>query len=85
MLIDVRTREEHAICSLGGTLIPLDTIPEHISDIPRDQEIVLYCHKGMRSSRAAALLAQHGYTNICTLAGGIDRWAAEIDPSMTRY
>ncbi len=84
-LVDVRTHEERALCSLGGVLIPVDTLQERKEEIPRDQQVVLYCHKGVRSSRAAALLAQHGYTNILTLAGGIDRWAMEADPSMARY
>lgn len=84
-LVDVRTAEESALCSLGGVLIPVDTVAERASEIPRGLPIVLYCHRGVRSRRAAALLQSYGYDNIFTLTGGIDRWATDIDPSMTRY
>lgn len=84
-LIDVREEGEAAICSIeGSTLIPMSTLPSRFDEIPADRPVVLYCHHGMRSMMAGQWLAQHGY-EVLSLAGGIDRWAAEIDPEMARY
>ncbi len=87
-LIDCREPDEHEIGHLPGSeLIPLGQIA---SEVPRlypskDTPLVIYCHHGMRSLRAATLLATMGYHKVCSLAGGIDRWSIEIDPSIKRY
>jgi adenylyltransferase/sulfurtransferase len=87
-LIDVREADEWAIARLpGAELIPLSQFqqrgPEELSP---DEDIVLYCHHGMRSARAQAFLMKaKGFTNVQNLTGGIDAWATEIDPKMQRY
>lgn len=48
----------------------------------RDAEIVLICQSGMRSLRAAQMLAEQGYTNVASVAGGTSRWAAEGLPTV---
>jgi rhodanese-related sulfurtransferase len=84
-LIDVREEGEAAICSIeGSTLIPMNTLPQRLQELPRDRPVALYCHAGMRSFMAAQWLAQNGYDAL-SLAGGIDRWACEIEPEMARY
>lgn len=84
-LIDVREEGEAAICSIdGSTLIPMNTLPQHLQDLPRDRAVVLYCHSGMRSMMAGQWLSQQGFDAL-SLAGGIDRWAREIEPEMARY
>ena len=50
-----------------------------------DEEIVLYCHHGMRSGRAQGHLKAQGFGKVLNLTGGIDAWAAKIDPAMKRY
>ncbi|MEA2338331.1 MAG: hypothetical protein QOE82_2338 [Thermoanaerobaculia bacterium] len=83
--IDVREEGEAAICAIeGSTLIPMNTLPQRLQEIPRDRPVVLYCHAGMRSFMAGQWLSQQGY-DVLSLAGGIDRWAAEIDANMARY
>ena len=52
---------------------------------PKDTPIVTYCHHGIRSLEAASYLIGHGFTNVLSLAGGIDAWAKEIDTSLRRY
>jgi rhodanese-related sulfurtransferase len=85
LLIDVREEGEAAVCSIdGSTLIPMNTLPERLTEIPAGQQVALYCHHGMRSWMAAQWMARNGYDAL-SLAGGIDRWAAEIDPEMNRY
>jgi len=84
-LIDVREEGEAAICSIdGSTLIPMNTLPQRLPELARDRPVVLYCHGGMRSMMAGQWLSQQGFEAL-SLAGGIDRWAVEIEPEMARY
>ena len=84
-LIDVREEGEAAICSIdGSTLIPMNTLPQRLQEIARERPVVLYCHAGMRSLMAGQWLSQQGFDAL-SLAGGIDRWAIEIEPEMARY
>lgn len=84
-LIDVREEGEAAICSIdGSTLIPMNTLPQRLPELTRDRPVVLYCHGGMRSMMAGQWLSQQGFDAL-SLAGGIDRWAVEIEPEMARY
>jgi rhodanese-related sulfurtransferase len=87
--IDCRDPEEFAFNRIAGAeLIPLSVLPsEATSRLGEDKaaHLVIYCHHGMRSARAAGLLRQLGYVNAQSLAGGIDRWSQEIDPAVPRY
>jgi rhodanese-related sulfurtransferase len=84
-LVDVREEGEAAICAIdGSTLIPMSELPQRLSEIPRDRPVALYCHHGMRSMMAGQWLTRNGYEAL-SLAGGIDRWAVEVEPGMARY
>ncbi len=85
-LLDVRTDEEAAICSLPDALhIPMNLIPLRQNELPDDVPLVVYCHHGIRSLHTAMYLADAGFENLYNLQGGIDAWAAEIDGNMMRY
>lgn len=85
-LIDVREPKEQAICSLGGNLMPVGSIPERVSEIPRDGTVIVYCRSGGRSGSAVEYLERnHGFENLYNLTGGILRWSDEVDPSVTKY
>ena len=85
-LLDVREQSEYDIVHLeGARLVPLNTLPHHLDDLPSDQEIIVYCHHGQRSLYATAYLHQNGFTDAKNLAGGIDQWAVQIDPTLRRY
>jgi len=85
LLIDVREEGEAAICSIDGSiLIPMNSLPQRLAEIPLDRQVALYCHSGMRSWMAGQWMARNGYDAL-SLAGGIDRWAVEVEPSMSRY
>ncbi len=87
-LLDVRDEYEASIASIGGTLIPLNSLPERVHEIPgtKQDELVVYCHVGGRSFYAVEYLRDHhGYTNVKNLIGGIDAWSLEIDPEVKRY
>jgi rhodanese-related sulfurtransferase len=84
-LIDVREEGEAAICTIeGSTLIPMSILPQRLEEIPRGKPVALYCHHGMRSMMVGEWLARNGYDAL-SLAGGIDRWAMEMEPGMARY
>ena len=86
LLLDVREPSEYDIVHLEDSrLIPLNTLPQHIDSLPLDQEIIVYCHHGTRSLYALAYLHQNGFHEAKNLIGGIDQWAAEIDPTLQRY
>jgi adenylyltransferase/sulfurtransferase len=85
VLVDVRNPEEYAICSLGGTLIPLSELPERLGELNKDDEIVVHCKLGVRSAKAVAYMSDQGFTNVTNLEGGISAWADEVDPSMPQY
>lgn len=75
VLIDVREPSEHAARSIPGACsIPLATLPEASSRLPREQEIIVHCQAGGRSSRAAKWLMQNGFTRVRNLTGGIQAW-----------
>ncbi len=85
VLLDVRESFEVAICSLPNAVhIPLAQLPQRYNELPRDKSIAALCHHGGRSARAAGFLTEAGYT-VMNVAGGIDAYAAEIDPNMARY
>jgi adenylyltransferase/sulfurtransferase len=85
-LLDVREPHEWEIAHLDGAkLIPVNTLAGHLDELPRDQEIVVYCKSGARSARATQLLKDAGFRKVQNLEGGITRWATEIDTSLPTY
>ena len=87
-LLDVREPYETEVASIGGMLIPINSLPERLHEIPctKDDELVVYCHVGVRSAYAMEYLRdRHGYKNVKTLIGGIDAWSLEVDPEVKRY
>jgi len=85
-VLDVREPHEIAICAIEGTKkIPLGDVSERYLEIPKDQEVVVHCKLGGRSAQAVEFLQSKGYTNVKNLAGGIIRWADDVDASLTKY
>lgn len=88
-LIDVREPMEHQICSIEGAhLIPMNTVPARVQSLEAAADeslVVVFCHHGMRSMSVVNWLRQQGVENCQSMAGGIDLWSAEIDPSVPRY
>jgi monothiol glutaredoxin len=82
LLIDVRTDQERNTASIAGSVAlgEIDT-----KSLPKDKKVVLYCHHGVRSQHAAELLLSQGFKSVFNVAGGIDAWSSEVDPSVARY
>jgi monothiol glutaredoxin len=85
MLVDVRPDGERALASISGFRGLDDALQRELFEGPRDREIVVLCHHGMRSQRAAEELVQQGFRNVHNLVGGIDAWSSDVDPSVPKY
>jgi adenylyltransferase/sulfurtransferase len=86
VLVDVREPWETQLGAIAGAkLIPLNTLPANMELFSEAEEIVIYCHHGMRSLNAATWLRSQGVDGARSLTGGIERWSTEIDPKMPRY
>ncbi len=87
-LIDVRQPEEYALARIsGGVLIPMMELPVRLGEIQPDDgtPVVVYCHHGVRSLKAAYFLAQSGLEHVASLDGGIEAWSVLVDPGVPRY
>ena len=88
-LLDVRKSHEEAISSISGTdlrIMHLE-VPARLEELPRNKEIVIYCRSGVRSALVARLLSESGWSadRVFNLTGGINRWAEEVDHTITKY
>ena len=95
ILVDVRELSELEQASLpADTFINLplsdlrarrlDALPDALRQ-DMDAEVVVFCHKGLRSAQVTVFLRQQGWSNTVSMAGGIDAWAEEIDESVGKY
>lgn len=90
LLLDVREPAECRTVSVraeGTELLqwPMHTIPARLSELGRDRPIAVLCHHGGRSMQVALFLEQRGFGCLANVAGGIDAWALQLDPSLPRY
>ena len=86
-LIDCREDDEWAFCHIDGAeLMPLSRFEEAATKLhDRSQCIIVYCHHGVRSLRAARMLREIGFDRAQSMAGGIAAWSDYVDPEMPRY
>lgn len=87
-LVDCREPNEVSICALPNAIpLPVSQIRQWLPGFapPPEAALVVYCHHGIRSFHVVAALRQTGVGHARSLAGGIDRWSLEIDPSIPRY
>ena len=88
-LLDVREPVAHAIAQIAGAqLVPMGTVPVMLQQIEAaadDALVVVFCHHGVRSLNVVNWLREQGVESCQSMAGGIDRWSNEIDPTIARY
>jgi NADPH-dependent 2,4-dienoyl-CoA reductase/sulfur reductase-like enzyme/peroxiredoxin family protein/rhodanese-related sulfurtransferase/TusA-related sulfurtransferase len=71
LLLDVRTPEEVVAGTIPGAVnIPLDQLRSRLEELPRDKEILAFCHEGHRGYLACRILQQNGF-RCRNLTGGI--------------
>ena len=81
---DVRTPAEQERATLGARLLDESAVQD-LDALDRDTPLVFHCHHGGRSQAAAERFVQAGFREVYNLAGGIDAWSQQIDPSIPRY
>jgi rhodanese-related sulfurtransferase len=88
VLLDCREQHEFDHVHIDEShLLPMSEIQERVGELDehRAEEIIVYCHHGMRSLQVTAWLTQNGFSNVKSMQGGIDAWSCEIDDSKPRY
>lgn len=84
LILDVRTPAEWAEGHIpDATLIPLDELPNRLSELPADEEIVVICRSGNRSAQARDILLGAGFESVTSVAGGMNQWSANGFPVVT--
>ncbi len=87
VLLDCREADEFELVNIDDTqFIPMSELQQRVGELDdhKEQRIVVFCHHGARSLMVARWLRAQGFT-AQSMIGGIDAWAAEIDPSLPRY
>lgn len=85
-VVDLRTREEfEAVRIPGARLLTEELQREIFGTWSKDNVIVLCDHDGSRALDATAYFIGHGFGNAKALAGGIDAYSRDADPSLPRY
>jgi len=83
LILDVRTRQEYAGGHLPDSiLIPVQEIQRRYTELTeyRDENILIYCATGNRSTVAAKILIDNGFNRIYNLREGIHVWAGKGNP-----
>ena len=86
-VIDVRKPHEADIAKLDfvDLMQTHEQIGAVVDQIPRDRDVVVFCKKGGRSAKAARVLAEHGFTQLFNLDGGINAWSTDVDDKVPLY
>jgi monothiol glutaredoxin len=82
---DVRTDKERTVAQIAGTTLLDDKTMASIEELAKDTPLAFHCHHGNRSRAAAEHFLKLGFTNVYNLAGGIDAWSRDVDPTIPRY
>lgn len=85
ILLDVRTKKEIEIASIGGINIPIDELSIKITSLNKKSHIIIYCHHGIRSLKAVRILQYYGFKQVQHLKNGINAWSDIVDPSIRKY
>ncbi len=90
LLLDVREPWEVALAAIRidgspAMNIPMSQIPARLAELEGAPSIVCICHHGARSLQVVAFLERNGFDSVYNLAGGIDAWSIQVDPTVPRY
>jgi rhodanese-related sulfurtransferase len=88
LLLDCREADEYAVAKIAqAKLVPMSEIVARFPELQphRQRLVVVLCHGGVRSLQVAHWLRQQGFSQAQSMAGGIDQWSQEIDPTVPRY
>ena len=81
VILDVREDDEWAAGHIPGAVhVPMNTMPNHLDEIPKDRDVVVACKSGARSAAVTNYLRQLGWTRVRNLDGGLEAWAKAGKP-----
>ena len=85
-IIDVREDFELEISKIQGAIhIPMNQIPNRIEELNPEENYVIMCRTGVRSSQICEFLSNQNFRSISNLSGGINEWAKLVDSSLPIY
>lgn len=85
-LLDIRSAEEHEAVKIAGSQrITQELVSEAFSSWDKTTPVLIYDHTGTNSLDVAAYFIGHGFSETKCLAGGINAYSQEVDPSLPRY
>jgi monothiol glutaredoxin len=82
---DVRTEKERGVAKIAGAVHLDDATMAAVEALPKDTALAFHCHHGGRSRGAAEHFLKLGFKNVYNMAGGIEAWSRDVDPSVPRY
>jgi len=83
-ILDVREPSEWTSFHIpGATLIPLGDLPNRLTEVPKDREVVVVCRTGNRSAQGRDILLKAGFTKVTSMAGGVTQWQTQGLPIAT--
>ena len=83
-ILDVRQPEEwNEFHVPDSNLIPLTELASRVDELPKDQEIVIVCRSGNRSAQGRDVLLDAGFTQVTSMAGGLNQWRAAGHPTVS--
>ncbi len=90
VVLDVREPNELRTASVRAdgfelVAIPMNEVPARLAQLDPDRPVACLCHHGARSQRVAMFLEHNGFSQVANIAGGIDAWSQERDPTVPRY
>lgn len=88
VLLDCREPDEVATASIDGAVVmPLSEMRARLTEVQAyaDDKVVVFCHAGVRSMQVTGFLREQGFEDVTSMAGGIDAWSVQVDPSVPRY
>jgi hydroxyacylglutathione hydrolase len=75
LVVDVRAPREHQQKHIDGSIsLPLTHLTERLGELPKNRPLLVHCAGGYRSSVAASILQEKGFSQLQELAGGIAAW-----------
>lgn len=88
VLLDVREPAEVGAAAVdGAVVVAMGEVKSRLSELEDHAEdrVVVMCHHGARSMQVTAFLRQQGFDEVHSMAGGIDLWSRDVDPTVPRY
>lgn len=86
VLLDVREPNELEVSVLPGVInIPLKSVESRLDELDPSKETIVICRSGMRSGTITELLRAYGFKSAYNMAGGMNAYAAQVDPTLKTY